>query len=283
MKMKCSVIQDLLPSYVDDICSEDTGELVREHVAECEQCREKLEQMKNTEIVADKASKKQVDHLKKIRNIFARKEGVGKLLLLLLVGIAYAGLFVGGGGLLNYAWIPSLAVSAVFFCAAILAGNYRFSGGKARVAEIAVSGVIFVFVVAYYAHFTLALGGMSQNADGEWLMQIFPLGMMRPYQIGPFMANLLRIMALISVAALLWNTFGKYKNAYATTLNITTIVYIVYANDGLYHMDAPDTFAQWVNELTIVQVALAVAGTAVCVLLQKFGKMPAGKSFDGKK
>ncbi|MCM1542192.1 MAG: zf-HC2 domain-containing protein [Blautia sp.] len=277
MKMKCSVIQDLLPSYVDNICSEDTRELVGEHVAECEQCREKLEQMKNTEIVAEKVSKKQVDHLKKIRGIFARKEGVGKLLLLILVSIAYVGLFVGVGGLLNYAWIPSLAVSAVFFCAAILAENYRFSGGKARVAEIAVSGAIFVFVVAYYVHFTLALGGLSQNADGEVLLQIFPVGMMPPYQVGPFMANVLRVAALVSVAALLWNTFGKYKNAYATTLNITTIVYIVYANDGLYHMDAPDTFTQWVSELTIVQAALALAGIAVCILLQKLGKMPAGE------
>lgn len=57
MKIKCSVIQDLLPSYVDNICSEDTKELVREHVAECMQCKEKLEQMKNTEIVAGQASK----------------------------------------------------------------------------------------------------------------------------------------------------------------------------------------------------------------------------------
>lgn len=276
MKMKCSVIQDLLPSYVDDICSEDTKELVQEHVAECEQCKAKLEQMKNTEIVAGKASEKQVDYLKKMRSTFARKEGVGKLILLILVGIAYWELLAGPRGLLYYARLFPIVVSALFFCAAILAENYRFSGGKARVAEIAVSGAVFVLIVAFFSYVML---GVVEWERSDGMMPLFagtPFAGMAANEVGPILVNILRVTALIPVAVLLWNTFGKRKNAYATTLNITTITYIVYANDLLYHMDTPEGVIRWIIEITVPQIALAVAGIVVFALLRKFGRTSEG-------
>ena len=46
--MKCSVIRDLLPLYIDEVCSEDTKKLVAEHLAECEECRKTLEKMRKT-------------------------------------------------------------------------------------------------------------------------------------------------------------------------------------------------------------------------------------------
>ena len=82
--MKCSVIQDLLPSYVDNICSEDSKELVREHVAGCSSCKAKLEQMKNTELVAENVAEKQIDYLKKLRTKFTLKEWLGSLVLVIL-------------------------------------------------------------------------------------------------------------------------------------------------------------------------------------------------------
>lgn len=48
MKIKCEVINDLLPLYVDDVLSEASKELVDEHIAECENCRSNLENMKAT-------------------------------------------------------------------------------------------------------------------------------------------------------------------------------------------------------------------------------------------
>ena len=46
MKIHCDVIQDLIPSYLDGICSEKTKELVEEHLLECEQCRMFVESLK---------------------------------------------------------------------------------------------------------------------------------------------------------------------------------------------------------------------------------------------
>ena len=43
----CEVIKDLLPLYVDDICSEKSKRLIEEHLAECEECYKYLEALKS--------------------------------------------------------------------------------------------------------------------------------------------------------------------------------------------------------------------------------------------
>ena len=46
MKITCDVIQDLMPSYIDGILSEDSRALVEEHMGTCQECRKMLEIMK---------------------------------------------------------------------------------------------------------------------------------------------------------------------------------------------------------------------------------------------
>ena len=38
-KINCNVIQDILPLYIDDVVSDDTKELVEEHLQNCEICQ----------------------------------------------------------------------------------------------------------------------------------------------------------------------------------------------------------------------------------------------------
>jgi len=37
--MNCNIIKDLLPSYIDGICSEDTAKIVEDHLKHCEECK----------------------------------------------------------------------------------------------------------------------------------------------------------------------------------------------------------------------------------------------------
>ena len=46
MKLDCNVIRDLLPLYADDACSENSRELVEEHLQECESCRDILHRIR---------------------------------------------------------------------------------------------------------------------------------------------------------------------------------------------------------------------------------------------
>lgn len=45
-KTPCEVIKDLLPLYIDDICSEKSKEIIEEHLLECEECRNYLDSIK---------------------------------------------------------------------------------------------------------------------------------------------------------------------------------------------------------------------------------------------
>lgn len=45
MKYNCDLIRDLLPLYVDKVCSKSSGEAVEEHVRECNACAALLGQM----------------------------------------------------------------------------------------------------------------------------------------------------------------------------------------------------------------------------------------------
>lgn len=48
MKLHCTVIEDLLPIYLDGICSPESEELVEAHLLECPACREMLARMRQT-------------------------------------------------------------------------------------------------------------------------------------------------------------------------------------------------------------------------------------------
>ena len=54
MNYPCSVIQDLLPLYIDGVCSQESKKLVEAHLAECTVCGQILEEMKNTAPAANR-------------------------------------------------------------------------------------------------------------------------------------------------------------------------------------------------------------------------------------
>lgn len=97
-KLPCEVVKDLFPSYIDELTSEVTNDLVKEHTAECEECRRILESMKNPEVEPEEEpQKKEIDYLKKTRkknrkNVFV---AILVILTLMLSGLGIKNYFVG--------------------------------------------------------------------------------------------------------------------------------------------------------------------------------------------
>ena len=50
MKKICSIIQDLLPNYIENLVSEDTKEYVSNHIIKCEECKKILKNMKGDNV-----------------------------------------------------------------------------------------------------------------------------------------------------------------------------------------------------------------------------------------
>ena len=72
-KLRCEIVQDLLPSYVDGLTSDETNEAVKDHLAECVSCKDMYERMKADEMSAEENSevmekeKKEINFLKRIK------------------------------------------------------------------------------------------------------------------------------------------------------------------------------------------------------------------------
>lgn len=50
MMNKCDIVQDLLPLYADNICSDESRRFVEEHISECKTCADFFEKIKDNEI-----------------------------------------------------------------------------------------------------------------------------------------------------------------------------------------------------------------------------------------
>ena len=85
MKTNCNVIRDLLPLYVDKICSKESRELVDGHLIDCKDCSALLQQMLSTKIETDLKSET-ADVIIRQARFFKRKSAI--------VGAVIAGIFM---------------------------------------------------------------------------------------------------------------------------------------------------------------------------------------------
>ena len=56
--MKCEIIRDLIPLYLDKVCSEDSRKLVEDHLSECSECRKYMKELE-TELEVVKQKKEE--------------------------------------------------------------------------------------------------------------------------------------------------------------------------------------------------------------------------------
>ncbi|MGR9050551.1 zf-HC2 domain-containing protein [Halobacillus faecis] len=92
MKISCNVVRDILPLYAEDMASQDTRDLVEEHIASCENCKKRLEVMKSVE---EPPVDTNIAPLRNIQNTLRRKKlqtiilSVMVTLVFVMVTIAY--------------------------------------------------------------------------------------------------------------------------------------------------------------------------------------------------
>ena len=79
MKTQCEVVRDLLPLYTDEVCSETSRELVEEHLQECPDCRNLLDQLRETELEDDLGAEKDTVIQYAVKRFKRRSAAVGSV------------------------------------------------------------------------------------------------------------------------------------------------------------------------------------------------------------
>ena len=89
-RLTCAVVKDLLPLYIDKLTSDETNELLEEHLESCQECKELLNKMSNLEIshidnnemLEEKA---EIDFLKKTKKSYMKKIISSILIVMVIV------------------------------------------------------------------------------------------------------------------------------------------------------------------------------------------------------
>ena len=110
MKINCDVVKDLLPQYYDGTLKEDTRNLVKAHLDECEECRAYLEEIKKINEELDKGVMPEtprmgeIGALNKIKKRLAHKRLVTVIVTIAAVFVVLLGAYIYAN--MHYTYIP---------------------------------------------------------------------------------------------------------------------------------------------------------------------------------
>lgn len=71
-KISCNIIEDLLPLYCDNVCSQDSRKMVEAHLQNCSACSELLDKMKTEYKYTNEAEEKQEEMVKNMASAWHR-------------------------------------------------------------------------------------------------------------------------------------------------------------------------------------------------------------------
>lgn len=92
----CEIIRDLLPLYIDDVCSEESGQAVKQHLGECGQCRNYYKTMQTADGFS-KAENNGSEEMKMADSLKKVKSKINKKIRNVIIGSAAAVLVLTAG------------------------------------------------------------------------------------------------------------------------------------------------------------------------------------------
>ena len=89
-EINCNIIRDILPLYVDDVVSDDTKQMVEEHLRNCEECSKEAELMKHKVYIP---AEKEAPIIKNFKKSWRNKKLIISGLSILITGLILFGAF----------------------------------------------------------------------------------------------------------------------------------------------------------------------------------------------
>ena len=199
-KMNCDIIQDLIPSYVDGICSDATKECVEEHVRECNQCRNLVEIYRDAEISVRNIEQKQIDGFKKFHSKMKLMNLFSLVLVLLLIGLGIYTFCT------NYISLSTIIYYVLFPICTI--GLYLFTGKKGNMkrAEKKDYIVAVLSIIDTVCAIGFMLYAINCVISGQNVFSV------ENAQLGPFIHKVWRIQFLLLVIGFLYLLIRMLRN-----------------------------------------------------------------------
>ncbi|MEK4630423.1 zf-HC2 domain-containing protein [Solibacillus sp. FSL R7-0682] len=97
---QCEIVKDLLPIYIDELCSETSSIYVKEHLEQCEDCRfvhqQMMTELSEEHLEVNKLSMQQKRPFEKMKKVFNSYRYISKLLeWMTVIGVVFVLLLFG--------------------------------------------------------------------------------------------------------------------------------------------------------------------------------------------
>lgn len=255
MKLDCDIIRDLLPSYVDEVCSERSRAVVEEHVGECAACRSLLERQRMTDFSAEKLEERELNGLKKIRSRMKRQTMISYALgiLLLLLGWNSFHGFELFSQLFYYLLLPVCMLAV-------------YQTGKQEELHMGRGGVDLWLSVGAAVLICISIGlltlSLTQALEGGAVLGV------PPEQAGPRLAMLWGVcflMQLVIMGVLLYRQLRlKVENRFRLCICITGVFLLFVYVEALRNLVDVTMAKQNFLQMSAVVFVLGALGTLLC-------------------
>lgn len=261
-KLGCDVIKDLIPSYLEHICSEGSKKVVEEHLLECEDCRRHVESLKQTTIVGRQVDLKAADYMKKTRHYYDKKTiacliGVLAAVYVGFCCIAAPSFYIGG----RYLEIAAAVIALSLLLLLQEGQEYREHKTSRKIAA-ALTIVGFAYLTGLYASFVCS-----------WFYtQKTPFGIPE-HQFGPFMHKQMVVVTILETGLFLWSLWDAMQKDHrlglTSVIALLSMAYGMVLDETLYRLDDAIVLAGLYREMLIIFILEGIVLGGLTVILSK--------------
>ncbi len=257
-KMNCDIIQDLIPSYVDEICSDATKTCVEEHLKDCEACKRIADLCRKTAFSAASLERKQLDGLRKWKSKIKWHNLLSYLFLLFMVGL----------GLYTFTGSPDFSINIYYILFAVcMIGTCLFTAPLGKLQPMQKADWFMIGGTVLLSFFCLSTMFLSLTMVHHGQS---PLGL-APQKVGPFISNILLmsfVVQLLLTVLLLIRLFQRSLNTrYGLCATLTGSFLALAYRTLLNDMSILEIFQRYLLEITLVLLGIGILGALLIRLL----------------
>ncbi|MBS5933933.1 MAG: zf-HC2 domain-containing protein [Clostridiales bacterium] len=236
MKLKCYIVEDLLPTNIENLTSQETQTDIEEHLKECSSCRKLFldmnqeiikQETEKSESLSNTNNKKDLIYLDKIRKSYNKKS---VLSLSFFVCITLLLLIITWNTIesIHYSVLLSYGILPIFISAGAILFHKTPSASPYTKRDFLI-GQVLLFVFA-----ALSMGIMYRT--DYWIQKnSYPFGL-ADYEIGPFVADILYLSVAVAALCFIYGSIQILRKSYTYYFLCSHALTLIFMNIGFYRL-----------------------------------------------
>lgn len=271
MKLNCYIVEDLLPSYIEDLTSIETTRDVEEHMAACINCRDSLEIMKNKVALPDSIdlqksaeNKNDFSYLSKIRSYYTKKFSISLFLfivfMILFLDKFFSSPYFSVNGTLNslFILVPTFIVFLYNLQSDVFYADIKKSTFHYTISIALICSTLLGFYIMYMAKTWVDIG--------------FPFNI-PPHKAGPVYSHIFFVIKSINSLLFILGLYNYIKERtsyfYLSTYSLLNIIVVLSFSKILMQLDHIDTYSSLVSKVSLLYLE-GIALIGILFMISKY-------------